>query len=342
MNVPPQIKTDSTEMHYKTFYAVILAIIAIIALGSVILLNTEADDSSQVLTISNVPPSILNLTYGVSANSDVQILNLADLGNGSSAEGTRFTSVVTATVAADNSCSAIDNPFNDYELKIFRQSSVAGESDGEACNFTNGTSCYIGDTAQLVLGSCINTTTYMITWPVTTFYYLDPTDSGTYSHLDWGARLKVTDDIALSTTATDAFEVNTLLALDVSSLTDFGTLSLGDDSASVAVTIKNTGNVIQDYSVGYNQPFQCSSNSFSGSQVKITQYSEDPIIGATAMGPVTSEVTVNASIEKASSMATSSTDLLYAFLSVPNNAAAGGSCSNTATYTAINNAGVGI
>lgn len=342
MNLQHTQKNIPLDDHYKTLYAIILTLISVVTLGSMILLNTEADDSSQSLTLSNTPPSIINLTYGVSATSDVQNLNLADLGNGTSAEGTRFTSVVTATVSAENGCSTIDNPFNDYELKIFRQSTDAGESDGAACTFTNGTSCYIGDTAQLVLGSCINTTTYFIAWPVTTYYFLDPTDSGTYSHLDWGARLKVTDDVALSATATDPFEVNTLLALDVTSLVDFGTLALGDNSSSVAVTVKNTGNVIQDYTVGYNQPFQCTSSSFSGSQVKITQFAEDPIVGATAMGAVSSDTTVNASIVKASAMATSSTDTLYAYLAIPSNAAVGGNCSNTATYTAINNAGVGI
>ncbi len=335
-------KSLPEDSYPKTFYAFLLTSITVISLGSVIFLNSEADDSNQVVLIQYSPPTITNLTYGVSATSDVQTLNLANLGDGSSAEGSRFTSVITATVNDENGCSVVDNPFNDYELKLYRRSSGVGESDGGACNFTNGTSCYIGDTARLILGSCLNTTTYAITWPVETFYYIDPTDSGDYSHQDWGARLRVTDDVAQTVTATDVFEVDTLLALDVTSLTDFGTLSLGSDSNSVGLLIKNTGNTTEDYAVGYNQSFQCTSSSFNGSQVKITQYSEDPIAGATAMGAVTNETVVNATIAKATTMATSATDPLYAYLSIPNNAAVGGSCSNTATYTAINNGWVGI
>ncbi len=334
--------TASVSGESSIVYAVLFTFISIVSLVGIILTNTEADNSQQILAISYSPPQIMTLIYGVSAASDVQTLNLANLGNGTSAEGDRFTSVVTAMVNDENGCDVINDPFNDYELKLFRQTGDVGESDGAACNFTNGTSCYYADTALLDLGSCQSTTTYNLTWRIPTFYYIDPTDTGEFSHQDWGARLQVTDDVAQTVTATDVFEVNTLLALDVTSTTDFGILSLGDDSASVGLSIKNTGNTIEDYTVGYNQPFQCTSGFFSGNNVKITQGPEDPIGGAAVMGAFGAETIVNASIAKATEMATSTTDPLYAYLSIPVNAGVGGSCSNTATYTAINDAGAGI
>ncbi len=330
------------DSYPKTIYATILTIIAIVSLGSVVLINTEADNSFQSTTITNSAPVISGLTYGVSAASDVSTLNLADLGNGSSAEGTRFTSVVTATVNDNNGCADIDNAESNYSLKIYRQKLADDTSDGAACTITNGIDCYIGNTNELTLGSCLNSTDYQIEWPVTSYYFLDSTDAGGYVLTDWGARLKVVDDTSSTVTATDVFEVSTLLALDVDSTTDFGTLAVGASSASAELTIKNTGNVSEDFTVGYNQSMQCTRGKFSGDSVRVTRMKHINADLAEGMGSRGSDSIVNASIAKASTIAESSTSPFFAYIKIPDNVAVSGSCSNTATYTAIPDRGDGF
>lgn len=330
------------EVDSHVIYAITFTLIAVIALTSMIVVNTEADSSGQSITVQNAAPEIASLTYGVSATSDVTTLNLADLGGGSSAEGTRFTSVVTAVVTDGNGCADIDNPSTNYALKIYRRKLAGGASDGVTCMSTNGNDCYIGDTASLSLSSCLNSTDYAIEWPVTTYYFIDSTDDGGYSLTDWGARLQVTDDTEATVTATDVFEVETLLALDVDSVTDFGTLAVGATSASAQVTVKNTGNVSEDFTVGYNQSMECTQGKFSGENVKVTRLKHIQAQFAERMGSRGSDSVVNASIAKATSIADSSTSPFFAFLNLPDKTLARGACSNTATYTAVTDAGDGF
>ncbi len=329
------------ESQAHVVYAVTFTIIAVVALVGLIMVNTEADNSQQSTTIQNEAPSISAIQYGVSGISSVTSLNLGNVGGDPvvSAEGDRFTHVVTATVTDNNGCSDIDTAATNYDLRIFHR--VADNNDGQACNSTNGTNCYFGDTASLTLGSCQDSTSYNLTWHVTGNYFLDATEADS---LGWSARLQVTDDASAVTTSTDAFDVQTMLALDVNATTDFGTLAVGGHSDQVALSVKHTGNAdVEDYKVGYNQPMQCTFNQFAGNNVKITQSSGAAYDGAvTAMGAAGAETTVDASIAKATSMATSATDPLYAFILIPANAGVRGNCSNTATYTAIANDAVGI
>lgn len=338
------------ESQAHVVYAVTFTIIAVVALVGLIMVNTEADSSGQSTTIQNAAPVITSLQYGVSATSDVTTLNLANLGDSSSAEGTRFTSVVTATVTDNNGCADIDNAASNYGLKIYRKAANGSttESAATTCASTNGTDCYVGDTGSLTLGSCTSSTDYNISWPVTTFYFLDSTDDGGYTSSDWAARLAVTDDASALTTAVDSFEVNTLLALDIDSTTDFGTLAVGATSSSHELTVKHTGNAnAEDYTVGYNQSMQCTQNSFNGNNVRIAQSAAGAdaatfYANANSMSPAGAETVVNASVAKATSMATSATDPLFASIAIPANAGVRGSCSNTVTYTAITDAGSGI
>ncbi len=330
------------ESQAHVVYAVTFTIIAVVALVGLIMVNTEADNSFQSTTISNEAPTISNLIYGVSATSDVSTLNLAALGGDTSAEGTRFTGVVTATVNDNNGCADIYNGVDkdNYALKIYRQLADGSttESAAAACAATNGTDCYVGASTSVTLSSCTSSTAYDVTWPVTQFYFLDATAVATdYATSNWAARFSVTDTQAALTSAVDTFEVNALAALDVDATTDFGTLAVGANSNSIPLVIKHTGNInIEDYNVGYNQSMQCTQNSFNGDNVKLTQ--TGVVIGsAVAMSAVGSPNIVNANIAKATSMATSATDALYAYISIPSNAGVRGSCSNTATYTAINN-----
>lgn len=330
------------ESQAHVVYAVTFTIIAVVALVGLIMVNTEAaDESGQSTTIANQAPIITDLTYGVSATSSVATLNLADLGGGVSAEGTFFTSVVTATVTDNNGCEDIDTAVG-YGLKLYRQLTDGSttESAAASCEATNGTNCYVADSGSLTLGSCQSSTAFNISWPVETYYFIDSTDDGGYTTSNWAARLAVTDDASALTTGVDTFEVSTLLALDVTSSTDFGSLAVGGSSTSAEIVVKHTGNAnIEDFTVGYNQPMICTQNSFAGSNVKITLDAAQATSTGTAaaMGATGSESTMDASIAKASSMATSATDSLYAFISIPSNAGVRGSCSNTATYTAITN-----
>ncbi len=325
-------------------YAITFTVIAVVALCGIIFVSTEADDSKQSTTVINDPPTISFIQYGVSGISDVTSLDIANLGGDppASGEGTTFTSVVSATVTDSNGCADIDNEATNYSLKIYRKKPLLDQSDGVGCSITTGNDCYVGNTGNLSLGSCIESVSYDITWPVTTYYFLDSTDDGGYTATDWGARLAVTDDDSAVTTAIDSFEVQTLLALDVDSTTDFGTLAVGATSASTEITVKNTGNASEDFMVGNNESMKCSQGEFNSDNVKVTRVRADGVLSAAGMGSRGSESIVNASIPKATTIAESSTVPFFAFLKIPSNVAVRGTCSNTATYTAIEDRDIGI
>lgn len=337
------MKTSKNRNSDTSFwYAVTFSLISIVSLLSLIVVNTFADTTNQSVSVLNDPPVISNLTYGVSATSDVSLLNIVNLGDGTSAEGSRFTSVITATVSDSNGCADIDNVTSNYGLKLYRRKLAEGTSDGVTCTDTNGADCYIADTGSLSLGSCVSSTDYEIEWPVTTYYFIDSTDAGGYTLTDWGARLQVTDDASAVVTSTDVFEVSTILALDVDAITDYGVLDVGATSTSAEVTVKNTGNVSEDFTVGYNSPLQCTRGSFSGENIKLTRERNFDSFYATAMGSRSAETIVNASIPKATTMADSSTNPFYSFIVVPTDVAVRGACSNTVTYTAVTDRGDGI
>ncbi|MEK7452252.1 MAG: hypothetical protein AAB664_02850 [Patescibacteria group bacterium] len=80
-------------------------------------------------------------------------------------------------------------------------------------------------------------------------YFADATTSSSY---DWTALVRVSDTDGLFATATSTIDVVEILAADMGSSIDFGSLSAGESTntdTNVAFLIKQTGNSITDLQV---------------------------------------------------------------------------------------------
>jgi hypothetical protein len=131
--------------------------------------------------------------------------------------------------------------------KIYR-SGVAG---GSSCS-VNNLNCYLDSDCSLTSctgSSCTATCTSNV------YFFADATDStGDYPDEDWRAWVEVVDDNTESSSATTGVglnEVSTLIALNVDSAINYGSLFVGEDTGATnqQTTVTNTGNIEIDTEV---------------------------------------------------------------------------------------------
>lgn len=123
---------------------------------------------------------------------------------------------------------------------VFYRSGVAGGAD---CNFDKD-NCYRPPNCNLSNGNA-NTVDYDC--QINVDYFADPTDSGTYAADSWKVRVRVTDSLQNVDDTTYNNELNSLLAVSINPPNiNYGSLALGNISSTVAINVKNSGNVNAD------------------------------------------------------------------------------------------------
>lgn len=329
------------ESQAHVVYAVTFTIIAVVALVGLIMMNTEADDSGQSVTISNAAPTFTGNVLFYQPEGDTDIQGNADAITPT--EGTWTTYGVSGTVNDTNGCADFnaDTTTAKWNLKIFRVATGTSGNDGASCVAGNA-SCLLDTYQHIGMGSCTDSITQTFTWAVDLPYYLQPSRGDNAPSVDdtWVARVAVTDAGSSTTTATTAaFEINELNALAVTPTTNYGTLALGATSASQTIALTNTGNLVQDYNV-YSTDLTCDGlGSIPKASVKIKANTNGTV--TTPMGALAGNnwAVLNDSVAVATSAVSTGTTHSVWMVTPSSNAL--GVCTGTATWAARPNSTIG-
>ncbi|MBU0708094.1 hypothetical protein KKG41_07070 [Patescibacteria group bacterium] len=178
---------------------------------------------SSLLTINYNTPAVAS---NVSVDSGASSIALT--------EGTTKNVVCSGTVTDADGYADITS----VEARFYRVGVGVTASDDLSNHYT-----VLGDSNCVPSGGSGTTETYTCTFPVQ--FYADPTDVGSaYESDTWRCWLSPTDTVGQGTAGLDSIEMNTLIALDVTSSISYGTLNLGGDTGTTDKTtiITNTGN----------------------------------------------------------------------------------------------------
>jgi len=165
-------------------------------------------------------PSITNVR--LNAGNDIALI-----------EGT--TTVIQATGTVTD--------LNGYGDLSYATSTIYRSGVGEECS-TNEKNCYRILSSRCGFSDCSGNSC-TVSCDADIQYFTDPTDIDAFSAEDWRAAISVYDsggDRGYGTSS--AVELLTLLAVDVSSPIDYGSLNVGTDTgpANSTTTVENTGN----------------------------------------------------------------------------------------------------
>ena len=189
-----------------------------------------------------------------------------------------------------------------------------------------------GDSECAPSGGSGNSETYTCDFSVE--YYADATDAGSpNSATDWTCEMWPADNTATGTVATDTVEMNSLVALDVTSPINYGDVDPGQDTGATnqSITVTNTGNVDMDPQVS-GGVMSSGPNTIS---VNNQEYSSDNFTFGAGIDLSASPTTINLILPQRTS--TVITDLLYWGLGVPEGTPAG---SYTGTNTLSATSGI--
>ena len=164
-------------------------------------------------------------------------------------------------------------------------------------------------------------------------YYADATDASSdpdYSTDTWTAYVAVTDDNSGSDSdSATTTEMNTLLAIDVTSSVDYGTIALGASNGTAkTVTVTNTGNENSlDATIEQASTWTCTVGTIAQSAVdwNLTD-------GGAGAGTTVSATPANLSMS-INKYGGTATDDVYLYLTLPSTGV-GGTCTSTLTFTA--------
>ncbi len=260
-----------------------------------------------------VPPNSLPVASAVSLDSGAASVTLT--------EGTTRNTVCAGTITDTDG-------FADIQAvgSWFFRTSTGTSSPPDA----NERYYAYGDSQCVPSGGSGSTETYTCTFAVQ--YYADPTDAGSpHSSDNWTCELWPEDDIATGTPATDTIEMASLIALDVTSTINYGTVNANADTGvtNQTTTITNTGNRDMDPELSGIAMTDGGSGSIAAAQQKYSATGFTYSSGGTALStsPTAFDLTLP---QRTGSEVTD--DVLWG-LGVPN-ATPQGSYTGTNTFTA--------
>ena len=167
-------------------------------------------------------------------------------------------------------------------------------------------------------------------------YYADPTDAGSpHSATDWTNFVKVTDDTSKVGWAIDSYEMESLIALTVTSSVDYGTVALGADSAEQTINFTNTGNRAIDADQTADGDMICDGPGSENIAVGNAHLSFTPgfTYGVGDQALTTTATTVELNMAQRTNDSIVSVRSAYLILRMPADGV-GGTCTNTITFTA--------
>lgn len=235
----------------------------------------------------------------------------------------------TATVTDPDGYSEI----NSVQGKIYR----SGVTGAENCSLDDN-NCY--QDASCVLSNCAGTDC-TATCTVAMQFFAEPTDTGSpYAVEYWRAWVEVTDDYSEKGTgfsASGSPDVNTLIALDVTSSLSYGQLVAGGDTGSTnqTMTITNTGNAAIDIELSGDD--MCTDYpTCNGYILAVTnqEYALTNFTYGSGTDLTTTPTVVNISISKPTASPSNATGTVYWGIGIPSSKEAG-SYSGSNFVTAI-------
>lgn len=235
-------------------------------------------------------------------------------------EGTTKNVVCTGTVTDDDGFADIDSVTADF----FRTSRGIGSALDDNDHYQLS-----GDANVIPSGGSGNSETYTATFPVQ--YFADATDADSPNSGDtWTCTLTPSDGEGAGTASSDTIEMNSLLALDVTSSISYGSLSPNTDTGATnqTVTVTNTGNRDMDPQISGGN-MTSGGNTIVVGQQKYSGSTFTYSSGGTVL--TTTPTTLNLTLPQRTSTAVTANT--YWGIGVPNGTVSG-SYSGTNTYTA--------
>ncbi len=258
-----------------------------------------------------VPTNTLPVASGVSINSGASAVTLT--------ENTTTNVACVGTVTDNDGYADITSVTADF----YRTSVGTGGGQDD-----NNYYQLVGDSQCIPSGGSGNSETYTCTFAVQ--YFADPTDAGSpNSSDDWTCDMVPTDGVGTGTSASDTVEMNSLLALSVTSSINYGTVTANEDTgaSNQTVTITNTGNRDMDPQLSGTDM------SDGGNSIGVAnqEYSDASFTYGAGTDLSSSPTTFNLSLPQQTS--SSITDIIYWGLGVPNGTPSG-TYTGTNTFTA--------
>lgn len=307
-------------------YGIIFTIIAVVALMALVLVlvltRSQADDTSQSTIVSNTNPTIDTVVTSETSGG------VDDTDGIPPTESSTKTVYILGTATDNNGCETI-NTIPSYAILAYRS--------GITCTTatTDNNQCYASTltTVSGCTGAGDLSMAYETNFPLQ--FYADPTDTGSpYVAQTWVSKVTVTDNQSGTGFNTDTFEVNSLLALDVTGSVSYGTVGLGNDSTQQTITFTNTGNRNLDASQSASGNMVCTgtgSQSILVSNARISNTSG--FLYAAGYGLASTSTPVGINLAQRASESINSTVDWYAVLRMPTTGVSG-TCTNTVTFTA--------
>ncbi len=259
---------------------------------------------------SNAAPTVSS----VSLNADTSF---------SPVESTIKSANVTGQVIDSDGCSDVT-----YITALAYRSGVSS-----TCS-ANDNNCYRGITCST---SCSGTTV-SCTCAASIWFHADPTDAGTYVAQYWQGAILATDSASntvLGASTNTTVDLNTLLALDVTTSIAYGSLSPGADTGATNqnVTVTATGNAAIDCSVKGTDMTGGVGGTILASKQKYDLAAFTYSTGGTAFTAKNTDAALELVCAKPSTHPSDSTDIIYWGLGVDNGTPAAADYSGTNTFT---------
>lgn len=208
--------------------------------------NPSTDVTVSVGTVS--PATIIAISGSTTlSGNQAPSVSSVDLNTGSAitlTENSTTTVTCTATITDTNGGSDISSATSTIYRSGISSTCVADDNN---CYQISSGDCSLGDPSG---------NDRLVTCSAYIWFHADPTDSGTYSAETWQCKITATDSQGDRGSALDGTppELNTLLALDVTSSIDYGTLVPGENSNTLdqQIVVSTTGNDAIDIEVSGN------------------------------------------------------------------------------------------
>lgn len=340
--------SNSKQGSAHLVYGIAFTIIAVAAVIALILTRSSADDSSSSVTITNEPPTIDNMTISTSEyGSATTTLWLA--------EGVTPTDLFIHGKASDtNTCQEIDDPSlfaiaGNWEFSVFL-ATVSNTStcteDIDTCRRTDNVSTTLGNSNSPNAGSdggaCTGASDTSLNYQVKYHmpHYSQPTDTdSSSSDTTWAGVVKLKDDTAAEEiTSSTAFELGGLLAMELTTGVDFGTMPLASSTGTKGrqtLGIGNTGNRTLDATKS-GGTVSCSGGTFNFSRVyfNVTESEFGLASGVHRNLGTTGSTTMSLGLTKRDTSSSSSSTQLYLAIHTPTSGVRG-TCNGTITLTSL-------
>ncbi|MDO8571310.1 MAG: hypothetical protein Q7R79_01395, partial [bacterium] len=276
-----------------------MSLILVAVFVAIVLYRSQADETRETATVTNATPTIDSVYTSLTPDNDTEpttddaAISLIDH---------TWANVYFHGQATDlNGCSELTSATSSWFFKFYRTNGP-GSGGGDIACLESSADCSFallpGDSVTYQCDGGTDTVlTYETVAPIDHNY--TPTDAGSAnSSTDWTIKVSVTDsplvgEAKTSLVATDTFEINTLLALDigVQSLA-FGELLLGGTSNQVVLGIENSGNVDIDLDI-YSTDWSCGIGTMSASQTHYALTSGGNYATMTALSTTSSNVNIS-------------------------------------------------